>query len=140
HQANRLQEAMQAYQRAIQLDASYFDPYYNLGLAASQAGNTDAALAAYEAALTVRPESLDSRYNFALALQQANYHLDAARELDTVLKRYPNETRVHLALGNLYAQQLSDPAKARQHYLRVLATAPHHPQAGAIRYWLADHP
>jgi hypothetical protein len=35
---------------------------------------------------------------------------------------------------------LRQPAKARQHYLRVLEAEPHNSQANAIRYWLAANP
>jgi hypothetical protein len=52
----------------------------------------------------------------------------------------PNDARGHLALGNLYAQQLHQPAKARDHYLRVLETDPRNPQAEAIRRWLSANP
>jgi hypothetical protein len=45
-----------------------------------------------------------------------------------------------LALGNLYAQQFHQLAKARQHYLKVLERDPHNPQAGTIRFWLAANP
>jgi tetratricopeptide (TPR) repeat protein len=131
---------MQAYRLAAQLDPSYFDALYNLGLAATKAGNLRAALTAYEDALAVQPTSLEARYNFALVLKQANYIADAVKELERVLARYPNETRAHLALGNLYAQQLHQPAKARQHYLKVLEEEPRHPQARDIRYWLAANP
>ncbi|HLH55783.1 MAG TPA: tetratricopeptide repeat protein [Verrucomicrobiae bacterium] len=139
-QAGHLSQAIQAYRRAAQLDPAFFDAHYNLGLAATDNGNLPLALAAYETALAIRPESLDARYNFGLVLKQAGYVLDAATQFERVLAKYPNEGRAHLALGNLYAQQLQDPAKARQHYLAVLALAPQSPQAGAIRYWLLDHP
>ncbi len=139
-QANRLPEAIQAYRRAIQLDGTFFDACYNLGLAATQAGNHSLALYAYEQALAARPESLDARYNLALVLRQTGYPLDAVEELQRVLAKYPNESRAHVTLGNIYAQQLDDPARARQHYLKALEADPRNPQAGAIRYWLADHP
>jgi Flp pilus assembly protein TadD len=139
-EAQRLPEAIQAYRRAAQVDPSYFDAYYNLGLAASALGNLPLALSAYESALAVRSESLDARYNFALLLKQANYPLDAAQELEKLLVKFPNDSRTHLALGNLYAQQLHQPAKARSHYLKVLEMDPRNPQAGAIRYWLTDIP
>jgi tetratricopeptide (TPR) repeat protein len=139
-QAHRLPEAVQAYRLAAQQDPSLFEAHYNLGLAATEAGNLPAALAAYEDALAVQPHSLDARYNFALVLKQANYLVDAVNELERVLASYPNESRAHLALGNLYAQQFHLPARARQHYLRVLEVEPHHPQGGAIRYWLAANP
>jgi Tfp pilus assembly protein PilF len=86
--------------------------------------------------LAIRPESLDARYNFALALKQADYPRDAANELERVLTLDPKEVRAHLALGNLYAQQLRIPAKAREHYSSVLALDPHNPQSAAIRRWL----
>jgi tetratricopeptide (TPR) repeat protein len=140
YQARRLSEAVQSYRLAAQADPSFFDAHYNLGLADTEAGNLSAALAAYENALAVRPRSLDARYNLALVLKQANYLTDAVMELERVLGMYPNESRAHLVLGNLYAQQFHDPARARQHYLRVLESDPHNPQAGTIRYWLAANP
>ncbi len=98
------------------------------------------ALTAYETALAVQPASVDARYNFALALKWGNYLVDAANELERIVASSPNETRAQLALGNLYAQQLGQPAKARQHYVRVLEVEPRHPQAGAVRFWLAANP
>jgi tetratricopeptide (TPR) repeat protein len=139
-QAHRLPEAVQAYRSATQLDPSYFDAYYNLGLTATESGDSSAALSAYEHALVIRPDSLDARYNFALLLKQASFLTDAANELERVLAYYPNETRAHLALGNLYAQQLHQPAVARQHYSKVLAADPRHSQAVAIQRWLAQNP
>ncbi|HEY5912589.1 MAG TPA: tetratricopeptide repeat protein [Verrucomicrobiae bacterium] len=139
-QAQRLPEAIQAYRRATQLDPEYFDAWYNLGVATAEAGNLPAALAAYESALAIRPDSLDARYNFALALKQSNFPVDARNELQKLLTVYPKEGRAHLALGNLYAQQFHDPARAREHYLKVLEFDPRNPQASAIRYWLTDNP
>jgi tetratricopeptide (TPR) repeat protein len=140
HQAHRLPEAIKAYLAATQADPSLFEAHYNLGLVATEAGNLALALISYENALAARPTSLDARYNFALVLKQSNYPVDAANELERVLVQYPNETRAHLALGNLYAQQFGQPDKARQHYLKVLEVEPQHPQASAIGFWLKDHP
>jgi tetratricopeptide (TPR) repeat protein len=139
-EARQLPEAIQAYRRAAQLNPGFYDAHYNLGLAASQNGNLSLALLAYETALAIQPESLDARYNFGLVLRQAGFVPDAVVEFEKILNQFPNDGRTHLALGNLYAQQLQDPVRARQHYLAVLALAPQSPQAGAIRYWLTDHP
>ena len=124
----------------MQLDPSLFEAHYNLGLAAAEAGSLPLALSAYKAALALQPSSLDARYNFALVLKQANDPTDAATELEKLLAAYPNEARAHLALANLYAQQLHQTDKARQHYLKVLELAPRHSQASAIRFWLAANP
>jgi tetratricopeptide (TPR) repeat protein len=83
---------------------------------------------------------VDARYAFALALKKANYPVDAALELEKILAGNPGDARAHLAAGNLYAQQLQQPAKAREHYLKVLEYDPNNKQATLIRYWLVDHP
>ena len=133
-------EAVRAYTRACQQDPSLFEARYNLGLVATDAGNLPLALESYEVALVLRPTSLDARYNFALVLKQANYPTDAVLELEKVVARYPNETRAHLALANLYAQQFDQATKARPHYVKVLELEPQHPQSGAIRLWLSSNP
>jgi len=103
-------------------------------------GDFQQALAAFEMALAIRPDSADTRYNFALALKTAGYVPDAVRELEKIVKASPNEVRAHLALGNLYAQQLHDAARARQHYLKVLTLDPGNPQATDIQFWLSSNP
>lgn len=136
----KLSEAMSAYQVATQSDPAYFEAHYNLGLAASQAGRLTESLAAYETARVLAPDSRDAGYNFALALREAGYHLDAAAELERLLSKHPADTRARLALANLYAQQLRQPAKARQHYSKVLELEPRHPQADSIQRWLMQNP
>ncbi len=98
------------------------------------------ALASYEQALAVQPDSVDARYNFALALKAAGYAPDAADELKKILAANPDEVRAHLALANLCAQELHDPAQARQHYQKVLDLDPTNPQAADIRFWLVANP
>lgn len=139
-EAKRLNEAAAAFKQATQLDARYFEAYYHLGLVTYLSRNYRQSLAAWENALAVRPDSTDARYNFALTLNAANHPADAARELEKVLAANPNETRAHLVLGNLYAEALHNPAKARAHYLKVLELNPSHPQGAAIHYWLVANP
>jgi tetratricopeptide (TPR) repeat protein len=138
HENRRLDDEVAAYRQAAQFDASFFKAAYNLGLAASDQGNLPLALTAYENALALRPDSMDGRYNFALVLKRANYPLDAATELEKILSTSPNDSRTHLALGNLYAGPLRQPARARPHYLKVLDTDPLNPEAEKIRFWLTD--
>jgi Tfp pilus assembly protein PilF len=66
--------------------------------------------------------------------------VDAANELEKLLSLYPNNARAHLALGNLYSQQLEQAAKARQHYRKVLEIDPRNSQAPAVRDWLTANP
>ena len=139
-QDNRPADAIKAYQEAVKLDPGYFEAYYNLGLEAYGIQNHGLALQAWEYALATRSDSVDARYNFALTLKTANYPLDAARELERILKDNPREVRAHLLLGNLYVNPLRQPNMARAHYLKVLELDPQNSQAGVIHYWLVANP
>ncbi|MEO8426658.1 MAG: tetratricopeptide repeat protein [Verrucomicrobiota bacterium] len=136
----RLAAAVESYQAATRVDPAYFDAQYNLGLAAYEGGNLPLSLSAYETGLAINPAHSGTRYNFALALRDANYLRDAAEELEKVLTVSPDDTRAHLSLANLYAEQLIQPRLARVHYLKVIEKEPNHPQATAIRYWLSTNP
>lgn len=138
--ARRISQAIAEYQKATKADPAYFEAYYNLGLALYESGAWQQSLSVYEYALALRPDSVDARYNFALALKKAGYPRDAADELLKVLQNNPNETRAHLSLANLFAQQLNQPQLAREHYVKVLTAEPRHPQAAEIRYWLTANP
>jgi tetratricopeptide (TPR) repeat protein len=125
------------YKNAADTDPSWFEAQYNAGVIAHRLHNYTVALPRYELALALQPESVDARYNFALALKSAGYPQDAADQLRKILAANPDEVRAHLALANLCAQSLREPAEARQHYLRVLELQPDNPQAQDIRYWLS---
>jgi tetratricopeptide (TPR) repeat protein len=139
-QAHRITDAINSYRAATLQDPTYFEAFYNLASANTEAGNLTAAISAYESALAVRPDSLEPRYNLALLLKQNNDFTRAVAEFEKLLEKYPNDSRSHLALGNLYAQQLHDSARARPHYLKVLETDPHNSQASTIRFWLTSNP
>ncbi len=125
---------------AIAADATYFPAYYNLGLVGYSSGQWYGALSAFETALVLDPNSAEARYNFALTLQKARFPIDSARELERLLEQKPADTRAMLLLGNVYAQDLDNADEARKRYQQLLSQEPQHPQATAIRYWLAEHP
>jgi tetratricopeptide (TPR) repeat protein len=139
-QDTRWLDALRAYQQAAEFDPGWFEAQYNFGVLAYRLQNYPQALAAYELALAIQPNSVDARYNFALALQAARYVPDAVIQLNNILAANPNDVRAHLALGNLYAQQLHDFPRAREHYLKVLALDPHNAETTDIQFWLSSHP
>ena len=139
-QGSRWQDALQSYRQATEQDPGWFEAQYNYGVIAYRLRNYSQSLAAYEMALAIQPDSVDARYNFALALKAAGYVTDAVTELKKIVASSPDEVRAHLALGNIYAQQMYDPAQARQHYLKVLQLNPGNPQAPDIQFWLSSNP
>ena len=139
-QGSHWPDAMESYRRATESDPGWFEAQYNYGVLAYRLRNFSAALSAYEMALAIQPDSVDARYNFALALKASGYELDAVNEFKKILATHPGEVRAHLALGNLYAQQMRDTARAREQYLKVLELDPRNPQANDIRFWLSANP
>ena len=142
-QAERQQDPAQAedgYRKAAQLDPSWFEAQYNYGVLAGRQRDISHSLAAYEMALAIRPDSADARFNFALELKAAGYATDAETEMDKIIAANPKEARAHLALAYLYAQQMRDPARAREQYLKVLDLDPRNPAAADIRFWLSANP
>jgi tetratricopeptide (TPR) repeat protein len=135
-----LPAAKNSYRRAAELDPSWFEAQYNYAVLAFGQKDLSQSLAASELALAIQPESVDARYIFALALKAAGYATDALNELKKILASNPDEARAQLALGNLYAEQMRDPAQARPHYLKWLELDPHNPQAINIRFWLSENP
>lgn len=140
HTLGHWPETVAAYRKAAQADPSFFAARYDLALALFHEQELSPALLEFETALAIDPNSFNARYNFALALQAANYPQDAANEFNKLAAIAPADNRLHLALGNLYARQLFQPQLARREYLRLLELDPGHPQALAIRRWLAENP
>jgi tetratricopeptide (TPR) repeat protein len=141
----KLNDAVALFKQAAQTDPSCFEAQSSLGLAAYDVGDLSTALRADEQALAIQPDSFATRYNFAIALKKANYVVDSAQQLEQLLAAYSTgETQqhlamVHLALGNLYSQQLHQNARAREHYLKVLELDPQNSEATSVRYWLRDN-
>jgi Tfp pilus assembly protein PilF len=104
-----------------------------------QRGDLKTALRVGEVAVALDPSSANARYNMAVALQRARYPVDAAEELERVIRLRPDDPNTHLALATLCAGDLADPARARLHYQKVLALTPDHPQSANIRRWLERH-
>jgi len=138
--AKQYAEAASAFRSAAEADPSWFQAQLNHSAAALQGGRVTESLRAGEIALALKPDSPEARYNFALALRRGNYVVDAAIELERLLILSPDNADAHLLLGNIYAEQLRQPDKARPHYFRLLELKPSHPQSTAVRFWLKANP
>ena len=132
--------ALALYQRAAELDPTFFPARHNLGWTALESGDLSRALVAGEAAVQLDASSGQAQRLFAAALLRANYPADAAQHLERLIALEPNDAAAHFTLAGIYARQLQQPAKARAQYLRTLELSPKHPQEAAIRVWLANHP
>ena len=137
---SRLADAAQSYQKAAKLDPAWFEAQYNYSVLAYRLKDYRRSLAACEMALAIRPDSADARYIFALALKASGCATDAVNELEKIAAADPSDARAQLVLGDIDAQQMSDKAAARRHYLKFLDLSPRDSQAANVRFWLASNP
>ncbi len=122
-QSGQLQRAVEAYQKAIELDPNYQAAYANLGVVYYQLEQLDLAAQQYEKALEIDPSDGDVAYNLgALKLQQAllsgsepNPDLinEAIDQLQNALELSPDLAEPYFSLGVAHAI-LEQPTEAIQ--------------------------
>jgi superkiller protein 3 len=110
YETGRLDEAIVAYQKAIELDPTYQAAYANLGVAYYQQQQFDLAAAQYEKALELKPDDGEVTYNLGvLYLQQAlsegtgsSLLNKAITQLQQAKDMSPHLAEPHFSLGVAY--------------------------------------
>ena len=145
HENGRVDEALDHYRRAIELQPDYAPAFNNMGISLVQKGRLDDGVIAYERAIALRPDYPEAHYNLADARLKQNRPDAAASQLQVVLKSLPESVEAHNNLGIALAtegrlqdavaefnQSLQiDPrsAKAHRNLGDVLATLSRHNEA-----------
>ncbi len=149
HQIKQLDAAIVGYREVLALDPGYQQAHLNLAIALHGKGEIQKALPSYEVALSINPLSHKSRQGFAAALNTSKFYVDAAKEYETLLEKFPANTTdelvkdrasAHMDLAGVYASQLKLPDRAKRHYRDALRLNPNHGQAPAVRVWLSQNP
>lgn len=134
----RFGPAMDAYQRAAELDPNNLDAWNNLGIARAELGDADGAAEAWRALLRRSPTYCKAHNNLGfLALRRREWDL-AEVELSTTLAYCPDNVLAHWGLGNIYYGPRRDPRQAQLHYQRVLDLDPDFEHAPEIRQRLLE--
>ena len=132
------QKAQQLYLRALQVQPDYPLAANNLAyLLLQHGGNTDVALSYAQVARRGMPESPNTADTLGWAyFQKGSYGL-ATDMFEEALKRAPDDPTYHYHLG-LACQKTNGPARAREHFERVLKIKPRYAQADDVRKALAQ--
>ncbi|MFY9824059.1 MAG: tetratricopeptide repeat protein [Thermoanaerobaculia bacterium] len=109
-----LDQAMAAYSRALELDASLPDAHLNLGRLLHERGKTAEAESHYRQALTARPGDATAAFNLGVALQDLGRLRDAARAYETALGSEPGYADAHYNLAGVY-EKLGEKEAAFRH-------------------------
>lgn len=103
--AMRFEESIEAYQKAIALNAKDDSAFYNLGIVYQHAGKPELAISSWKEAA-----KLDTT-NPAPRLAVANYYYEsgffdlAEKEYQDILQEWPNLQEAHFKMGSLYYRQ-----------------------------------
>jgi protein O-mannosyl-transferase len=103
-QSGKTREAIEHFQRALQLKPDYADAHYNLGIAFAQTDRIEDAINQYEQALRLAPDSAETHNNLGIALKQVGRLDDAISHYEQALRITPNDAEVHYNLATTLRQ------------------------------------
>ena len=122
----RTQEAIDHFNRALELNPHHDEADYNLANALLRLNREDEAVPHYEAALKINPRNTRAHFNLAAVLAHKGRAEEAIVHYNKVLETYPNDPVVHKNLEKIFRQmgrtdeadahlRKAEPAQRRPH-------------------------
>lgn len=111
----KLEESVEALNKAIGLHPWSGKAHYNLGLARAKREKWAEAAQAYLRATNLQPDFMEAWYALGLALENTDRFEEAAEAYEKALEIKPKFKTGHRRLADLYAGKLGNQAKASLH-------------------------
>jgi tetratricopeptide (TPR) repeat protein len=127
-----LPQAIESYERVLEVAPDWIDAHINKGVALYQLGRIDDAKAAFLAAVQLDPLNGISRYNLGCVLEEQGEIEDAIRHLRRAAKAMPGHADVHFNLALAYEKK-NERRLAREEWALYLRYAPQGPWADQAR-------
>ena len=115
---NQLEQALAAYEAAIDIQPNYIDAYYNLGLTLSKANRYQVAMQTYAALITLSPQHLAARFQLACLFMQQHQYEKAVEQFLAIEKNQPHHFETKINLGTCYLK-LQNLHAAKAMYLQA---------------------
>src|SRR5437899_8802984 len=125
---SKLAEAIEHYQRALQMRPDYADAYFNLGSALFQQGKLAEASDHYRQALAIKRDHARAHNNWGVVLARQGKLAEAGDHFQAALHIGPDNADAHTNLGNALFQQ-GKLAEASDHFRQALRLKPDHAAA-----------
>ena len=132
HQAGRLAEAEQTYNRILAIQPDHFDSLHLLGIVFHQRGEHTQALWHIDLALKINPINIPALNSRGIALRELKRFEDALASYDRALKLLPDFAEALLGRGDAL-KELRRFEEALASYDRAVAVRPDYVQAHANR-------
>lgn len=91
----KLDEAIAAFRKAIQIDPNYLNAHLNLGVTLYTQGKLDEAIAAYRKAIQIDPNFVDAHFNLGFTLYVQGKLDEAIAAYRKVIQIDPNYVNAH---------------------------------------------
>ncbi|GAB4330417.1 MAG: membrane protein [Candidatus Abyssubacteria bacterium] len=138
----RIPEAIEALNKALELQPDLFEAHVNLARCYSQAGRIEQAVEHYEKAVAQTEDAFTIRCELAALLERVGNIGDAISHYEAVVREAPDFVEAHKRLAALYATR--DPVRSIDHYRTVISLAPKdalaHCHLGVLLYQQGDSP
>ncbi len=122
-QLGRHQEAVVAYERALEIEPDYGFAHNNLGNALTQVGRPEEAIGHFRKALELDASYAEAHHNLANVLVKENRRDEAMEHLREAVRLRPDFAEAQMNLGNLLTEKGSA-AEAVTHYRSALKLKP----------------
>ena len=100
-----LNEAMEQYQKALEIDPANEDAHFNQGIALFRKGDIEGAIAHYRDALKIRPDNAEAQNNLGMALAKAGRNDEAITSYRQAIKSNPRSADAYDNLAVALAQK-----------------------------------
>ena len=95
----KLEEAIEAYKKALSIKPDLAEAYYNMGNALKDQGKLDKAIEAYNKSLSLKPNYAEAYYNMGIALQDQGQLEEAIEAYNNALSLKPNHAEAYNNMG-----------------------------------------
>ncbi len=97
-----LEGALGSYERVLEVDESFYQALYQIGVIQSKMGDKDAAIQSYEKALEVNPQFYKGFFALGLAKNGLNDTDGAIAALESAVDIHPGYEKAYGAMGDIY--------------------------------------
>ena len=116
-------EAVAAFEKAIQINSSPAEAEYNLGNIFALKHNVTEAIARYQTALRIKPDYPEAEYNLGIALFQSGERYSAIYHYEKAVELKPDSAEMQATLANVL-WMTGEANQAIEHYRRAAVIKP----------------
>ena len=124
----KLDEAIEAFNKALSIKPDYAEAYYNMGVILKKQGKLDEAIEAFNKALSIKPDYAEAYYNMGNALKNQGKLKEAIEAYNNAISIKPDYAEAYSNMGNALQEQgrLDEAIEA---FKKALSIKPDHARA-----------